>query len=184
MRLGIRGFNPALRSAQGKLETLHTPEGEPIPPNTLCEMNNGLARLAVIREQMQATAKTRTVKMDQAAGETTNAMVRNLARIVGVGVETADMPVHEVLSRDLRDRRAVARYAGLTGSPDESGAKRREKGSLSRWRCIVVFRLPPSRRLLNHAVRGVSRNWWDVTGIDMTGQEMLIWGPSSVGYCD
>src|SRR3981189_636239 len=28
----------------------------------------------------------------------------------------------------LRDRRAVARYAGLTGSPDESGLKRREKG--------------------------------------------------------
>src|SRR3981081_4666766 len=28
----------------------------------------------------------------------------------------------------MRDRRAVARYAGLTGSPDESGAKRREKG--------------------------------------------------------
>jgi hypothetical protein len=25
---------------------------------------------------------------------------------------------------------------------------------------------------------GVSRNWWDVTGIDMTGQEMLTWGPS------
>ncbi|HLM38072.1 MAG TPA: transposase, partial [Microvirga sp.] len=30
--------------------------------------------------------------------------------------------------RGLRDRRAVARYAGLTGSPDESGSKRREKG--------------------------------------------------------
>ena len=28
----------------------------------------------------------------------------------------------------MRDRRAVARYAGLTGSPDESGQKRREKG--------------------------------------------------------
>ena len=28
----------------------------------------------------------------------------------------------------MRDRRAVARYAGLTGSPDESGAKRREQG--------------------------------------------------------
>ena len=46
----------------------------------------------------------------------------------GIGVETADMLVHEVLSRDLRDRRAVARYAGLTGAPDESGARRREKG--------------------------------------------------------
>jgi transposase len=40
----------------------------------------------------------------------------------------ADMLVHEVLSRPMRDRKAVARYAGLTGSPDESGAKRREQG--------------------------------------------------------
>src|ERR671929_211657 len=53
---------------------------------------------------------------------------RLLTRVVGVGVETADMLVHEVLSRGLRDRRAVARYAGLTGSPDESGSRRREKG--------------------------------------------------------
>jgi transposase len=67
-------------------------------------------------------------------------MVRRLARIVGVGVETADMLVHELLSRPMRDRRAVARGAcpragqgpdpgaGLTGSPDESGARRREQG--------------------------------------------------------
>src|SRR5689334_13866561 len=55
-------------------------------------------------------------------------MVRLLARIVGVGIETADMLVHEVLTRNLRDRRAVARYVGLTGTPDESGSKRREKG--------------------------------------------------------
>jgi transposase len=55
-------------------------------------------------------------------------MVRLLAWIGGVGVETADMLVREVLSRNLRDRRAVARYAGLTGAPDESGSRRREKG--------------------------------------------------------
>ncbi len=55
-------------------------------------------------------------------------MVLLLARIIGVGVETADMLVQEILSRNLRDRRAVARYAGTTGSPDESGSKRREKG--------------------------------------------------------
>jgi transposase len=28
--------------------------------------------------------------------------------------------VHEILSRNVRDRKAVARYAGLTGSPDEA----------------------------------------------------------------
>ena len=55
-------------------------------------------------------------------------MVRLLARVIGISIETADMLVQEVLSRNLRDRRAVARYAGLTGSPDESGSRRREKG--------------------------------------------------------
>ena len=35
-------------------------------------------------------------------------MVRLLARVIGVGVETADMLVQEVLSRSMRDRRAVA----------------------------------------------------------------------------
>jgi transposase len=36
--------------------------------------------------------------------------------------------VQEALSRNLRDRRAVARYAGLTGSPDESGKNVGRKG--------------------------------------------------------
>jgi len=55
-------------------------------------------------------------------------MVRLIARVFGVGIETADMLVNEALARNLRDRRAVARYAGLTGAPDESGKRRREKG--------------------------------------------------------
>ena len=41
-------------------------------------------------------------------------MVRLLARVVGVGIETADLLVNEVITRNLRDRRAIARYAGLT----------------------------------------------------------------------
>src|SRR6266481_3716980 len=57
-----------------------------------------------------------------------HAMVRQLARVVGIGIETADMLVHEVLSRPMRGRKAVARCAGLMGSPHESGAKRREQG--------------------------------------------------------
>ena len=38
------------------------------------------------------------------------------------------MLVREILSRNLRDRRTVARCGGLTGSPDESDSKRRAKG--------------------------------------------------------
>ena len=47
-RLGIRGFNPKLRKAPERLESLRTPEGFPIPPNTLDEMRRDLARLAIL----------------------------------------------------------------------------------------------------------------------------------------
>jgi hypothetical protein len=57
-----------------------------------------------------------------------HAMVRLVARVTGIGIETADLLVHEVLLRNMRDRRAVARYGGLTGSPDRSGGTNREKG--------------------------------------------------------
>ncbi len=128
VRLGIRGFKPELRRAPKKLDGLRTPEGSPIPPNTLDEIRRDLARLAMVREQIDLIEQARLVRIEQAPESGPNAMVRLLASIVGVGVETADMLVQEVLCRNLRDRRAVARYAGLTGSPDESGSKRREKG--------------------------------------------------------
>jgi transposase len=127
-RLGIRGFKPELRKAAQRLEAVRTPEDTPIPPNTLAELQRDLARLAIVREQIEAIERTRLERLEQAPEAGPAAMVRLLARIVGVGIETADMLVQEVLARNLRDRRAIARYAGLTGSPDESGAKRREKG--------------------------------------------------------
>src|SRR3954463_486277 len=87
-----------------------------------------MARLRLVREQIAQIEAARLERLEEEPGSRPHAMVRLLARVVGIGVETADMLVHEVLSRELRDRRAVARYAGLTGSPDESGARRREKG--------------------------------------------------------
>jgi transposase len=127
-RLGIRGFKPQLRKAPELLESLCTPEDSPIPPNTLDEMLRDLTRLALIREQIKAIEQARLERLEQAPKTGPNAMIRMLARIRGVGVETAEMLVHEVLSRHLRERWAVGRYAGLTGAPDESGSKRREKG--------------------------------------------------------
>jgi transposase len=127
-RLGIRDFKPTLRRARDLLETLRTPEGTTLPPNTLAELQREMARLRLVKEQIEELEAARAERLEQAPGEGQNAMVRLLARVVGVGIETADMLVQEVLSRNLRDRRAVARYAGLTGAPDESGTKRRERG--------------------------------------------------------
>jgi transposase len=128
IRLGIRGFNPKLKKAAERLEGLRTPESEPIPPNTLAELYRDMERRRLLRDQIRQIEDARLARFEQAPNDGPHAMMRLLARVMGIGIETADMLVQEVLSRNLRDRRAVARYAGLTGSPDESGRKRREKG--------------------------------------------------------
>ena len=128
VRLGIRGFKPELRRAPQHLEKLRTPENVPIPLRTLEELRRDMARLAMVRAQIEAIEQIRLQRLEQAPQDVAHAMVRMLANIIGVGVETADMLVREILAKELRDRRALARYAGLTGSPNESGSKRREKG--------------------------------------------------------
>ena len=128
VRLGIRGFNPKLRKAPQQLATLRTPEGGTIPPNTLAELQREMAHLSFINEHIKQIEAARLIQLKQAPQHGSNAKVVQLGRINGIGIETADMLANEVFSRDLRDQRAVARYAGLTGSPDESGRRRREKG--------------------------------------------------------
>jgi transposase len=127
-RLGIRGFKPELRKAPQLVDALRTPEDALIPPNTLAEIRRDLVRLAILREQIKEIEQARLKHLEDAPQSAPNAMVRLLASVIGLGIETAYLLVLEVFSRDLRDRRAVARYAGLTGAPDESGSKRREKG--------------------------------------------------------
>jgi transposase len=127
-RLGIRGFRPGLAQASSQLKALRTPEGAAVPAGTLAELRRAIERLRLVKQQIKEIEMTRAKRLAEAPGEQRHAMVRRLARVVGVGIETADMLVQEVFSRNLRDRKALARYAGLTGAPDESGHKRRERG--------------------------------------------------------
>ncbi len=128
VRLGIRGFNVTLRKAAERLAELRTPEGLPIPANTLAELRRDLARLKLIKEQIKEIESARQQRLEQAPRAGAHPMLLMLARLKSIGVDTADRLVHEAFYRPLRDRRAVARYGGVTGAPDESGAKRREKG--------------------------------------------------------
>ena len=88
-----------------------------------------MARLRFIMDQIKQVEEARAQRLEQAPQEKSHAMVRLLARVIGVGIETADMLVHEVLARNLRDRRAVARYAGLTGAPERAAASGEKKDS-------------------------------------------------------
>jgi transposase len=127
IRFGVRNFNVKLSKAAQRIEALRGPEGQ-LPPNTLAELRREMARLAFVKKQIKEIENARLTELKQAPREGTHPMLLMLARVKCIGVETADMLVHEALSRNLRDQRAVARYGGITGAPDESGSKRREKG--------------------------------------------------------
>jgi transposase len=127
-QFGVRNFKPVLRKAAEKVDDVRTPEGGPLPPNAAAALRRHIQHFRLINEQIKAIEKTRLQRLRQNPTGKFNAMVFLLVRIIGLGIEAAEQLVHEILSRKLRDRKAVARYSGLTGSPDESGAKRREKG--------------------------------------------------------
>jgi transposase len=126
--LGITGFNIKLYKATQKLATLRTPNGEPIPPHTLAELYRGLERLSLIRKQIKAFEQAREQRLKAKPNQGSNPLALMLAQVLGLGLETADLLVHEVLTWNLCDHRAMGRYGGLTGSPDEGSNSRREQG--------------------------------------------------------
>ena len=63
-RLGIRNFNPKLKKAPERLEHLRTPEGEPIPPNTLAELHRDMERRRLVIDQIRQIEKARLERLE------------------------------------------------------------------------------------------------------------------------
>jgi hypothetical protein len=80
-----------LRKAAERLATLHTPEGAVLPPNVSAELQRNMARLGFIVSQIKEIEAARQKRLEQEPETQPHAMVRHLARVVGVGVETADI---------------------------------------------------------------------------------------------
>ena len=91
---------------------MRTPEGEPIPPNTLAIMRD-LERKRLVHEQILNIEKARLEQLKRAPKVGTNSY-GPLVRVIGIGIDTADMLVKEVLSRKLA---RLARCGALRG-PD------------------------------------------------------------------
>ena len=62
-----------------------------------------MARLHLIHDQIREIEAARRQRLEQRPDDGAHPMVRLLARVIGVGIETADMLVQEILSRNLRD---------------------------------------------------------------------------------
>jgi transposase len=175
--LGIRGFKAGLKNAVQKLDELRTPEGETIPPNTRTELVRNIQRLRLLKEQIGEIEEDRIRRLAQPALNGTDAMVQLLAKVRGIGIETAEMLVCEVLYRGLRDRRAVARYCGLTGTPDESGRRRREKGLPRAGNARVrVGMIQLAWRMLQFQKESAVVQWYQerVSGVNGSGKKAFV----------
>src|SRR3974377_2458438 len=90
-RLGVRGFKPHLRKAPERLGGVRTAEGTGLPGNIIEEFRRDMARLALVREQINSIEKTRAERLKRAPDTGPHAMVRLLARVVVIDSEAADL---------------------------------------------------------------------------------------------
>ena len=123
-RLGIRGFKPHLRKVPERLAGLRISGGHgPAEANA----SSREFRRDAWRGWQWSVSRSKTIEKNISraarAGTRIQGRMRRCGcspRVIGIGIETADMLVREILSRKLRDRRAVARYARELRAPDES----------------------------------------------------------------
>ena len=73
--LGIRDFKPHLKKAPERLDGLLTPEGDPIPANTLAEIRRAMDRLVLVRAQIKEIEDTRAEKVAEETPAWHHAMV-------------------------------------------------------------------------------------------------------------
>jgi transposase len=129
--LGISGYRALRRDQREQLEALHRPGGDLLPVHAKARLTRLLDRLELVLEQIKALEEARDAVVapdNVASGSEADAMIRKLAGLKGIGPELATLLAWEAFVRPFRNRRALAGYAGLTGTPFASGGRQREQG--------------------------------------------------------
>jgi transposase len=127
-RYGITGFKPRLKKAAQRLEELRMPDGGSLLTKTMERLRRLMAQHRLLTEQLGDIEMAREQIVAVVDPDRIGKMIQLLAHIVGLGVESATVLVHEVFSRQFRDRKAIAAFVGLTGTPFNSGGSMREQG--------------------------------------------------------
>ena len=127
--LGISGYNPLRRDRRARLDELRTPEGTALPANAVTRIGRILDRLELVMKQIAELEEARNavVTKDAADGEAEE-MIRTLAGLKAIGPELATLLVWEAYIRDFPNRKALGSYAGMAGTPFQSGGMDREQG--------------------------------------------------------
>jgi len=126
---GIYGYRPLKADRRVQLAGLRGDDGRALPARLRLEIERELERLELVSAQIAALEKARqTAHKAAPADDAAAGVVRLLLRVKAIGLETASVLSHEVLYRRFANRRKVASFVGLCGSPFQSGGMAHEQG--------------------------------------------------------
>jgi transposase len=126
---GIKHFAPLRADRRAQLAALATWAGTPLPPAAAAELARELERLEMVLRQLSELERQRDTGLRQApAADQTAAKAQALIHLAGIAETTASVLAHEVFYRRFANRRQVAGFVGLTGTPFASGPRYREQG--------------------------------------------------------
>jgi transposase len=129
---GVRDYEPVRKDRREALERLTTGDGRPLPPQLKAQILRELERLELVLRQLKEVEAARDVLLAESApaadGSVKLAPGARLKQLKGIAEERAAVIGGEVFWRDFRNRREVGAYAGLVGSPFQSGGIDREQG--------------------------------------------------------
>ena len=127
--LGIKGYKALRRDRREQLSCARQPGGDPIPQKAKERIERLLDRLDLVLKLIDQveSARDAVLKKDAPADEAER-KIRSLTALRSIGPDTATLLVREAFVRQFRNRRALAGYVGLGGTPFFSGGSEREQG--------------------------------------------------------
>src|SRR5271166_6289032 len=117
------------RDRRKQLDVLRQPDGDPVPPLARARIERLLDRLELVLKLIAEVETARDAVLDKASpANEAERMICSLAELRSIGPDFATLLVREAFVREFRNRRALAGYAGLGGTPFSSGGSEREQG--------------------------------------------------------
>ncbi len=127
MAQGVR-VETISKSFGAQLEGFHLYDGSPLPPQLRQRLEREYERLELVDQQLAVLAKQRREALKHSTSDSVQ-KVRDLNSLRGIGERGSWTLVGEMFGwRTFNNRRQVGSFAGLTGTPSDSGDSDREQG--------------------------------------------------------
>jgi transposase len=125
---GLRDAMPLKPSFLSDLDKMRTGDGRALPSRLQTEIRREHERLLLVCKQIKALEAENIALHRRPAEGSVEAKAVLLAQLKAIGPHIAQVLTNEVFYRDFRNRRQVGSCFGLTDTPYDSGASRRQQG--------------------------------------------------------